>query len=175
MLPEDEDDSVLILNLGYSKSYAAFLRGNTFGTARSIFGAGLQDLQEQLSGPLGISADRCGELLIGSDVKESDLDESKIKAALDFIFEEIAMKVDTALRYFSSVDNYMKPSKIVVTGGGSNITGLVSFLADRLSMDTVKLNPFKAIEMDPTRFFVKDADKDSGIYTVALGLALRRF
>jgi type IV pilus assembly protein PilM len=175
MMPEDHDDSVLILNLGYSKSYAAFLRGNTFGTARSIFGVGIQDMQEQLSGPLGMSPEKCGELLIGSDVKESGLDEAKIKSTTEFLFEEIAMKVDTALRYFSSVDNYMKPSKMVVTGGGSNIIGLVSFLADRLSMDIVKLNPFRAVEIDTTRFFVKDADKDSGIYTVALGLALRRF
>jgi len=174
--PEEmEDDSVLLLNLGYSKSYAAFLRGGHFSTARSILGSGVSDLQEQLAGPLNISAERCGELLMGLDAKEIGMDESKVKSAIEYIFEEIAMKVDTALRYFSSADNYRKPSKMVITGGGANIVGLISFLADRLSMEGVRLNPFSTVEIDDNRFYGKDWNVEAGIYTVALGLALRRF
>jgi len=173
---DDDDDSILLLNLGYSKSYAAFLRNGHFNTARSILGGSVYDLQEQLSGPLGISHEKGGELLMGgSNVKESGLDESKIKFATEFVFEEIAMKVDTALRYFSSSDNYRKPSKIVVTGGGSNIIGLVPFLADRLSLDAVQLNPFKAVQVDKERFRGIDWNAAASTYNVALGLALRRF
>jgi type IV pilus assembly protein PilM len=172
---DDDDESVLLLNLGYNKSYAAFLRSNHFSTARSVLASGVRDMQEQLSGNLNISAERCGELLMGADPYEMSLDESKVSSAMGFIFEEIAMKVDTALRYFSSSDNYRKPSKIVVSGGGSNAKGLVSFLADRLSMEGIRLNPFKSVEIDSNRFFGKDWNTEAGIYTVALGLALRRF
>lgn len=173
--PEDDDDSILLLNLGYSKSYAALLRNGYFNTARSILGGSLHDLQEQLSGPLGISPEKSGELLMGAGVRESGLDESKIKFATEFVFEEIAIKVDTALRYFSSSDNYRKPSKIIITGGGSNIIGLNSFLADRLELDTVQLNPFKAVQIHDNRSFGMDWDTVSSTYAVALGLALRRF
>lgn len=173
--PDDDDDSILILNLGFSKSYAAFLRGGHFNTARSILGSTVRDLQEQLAGPLNVSAERCGELLMGLSAKEIGLEDSKVKSAIEYIFEEIAMKVDTALRYFSSSDNYRKPSKMAITGGGSNIVGLLAFLADRLSMEAVRLNPFKSVEIDSNRFYGKDWDTEAGIYTVALGLALRRF
>ncbi|MCL2260045.1 MAG: pilus assembly protein PilM [Fibromonadales bacterium] len=172
---DEDDDSILLLNLGYSKSYAAFLRNGYFNTARSILGGSLHDLQEQLSGPLGISPEKGGDLLMGNNLKDVDLDESKIKFATEFVFEEIAMKVDTALRYFSSSDNYKKPSKIIITGGGSNIVGLASFLADRLSLDTIQLNPFKAVQIDKERFRGIDWNAAASTYNVALGLALRRF
>jgi len=173
---EDFEEPVLLLNIGYSKSYAAFLYDGNFNAARSILGAGVKDLQEQISGPLGVSAERCGELLMGSKVKEANLDESKLKSSMEYVFEEISMKVDTALRYFSSSDNYRKPSKMIVTGGGSKINGLVSFISDRLSMDAVNLEPFnKAVKLDKSNFPGMDWDAAATIYPVALGLALRRF
>ncbi|GBU25593.1 hypothetical protein R83H12_02243 [Fibrobacteria bacterium R8-3-H12] len=172
---EEDDDAILLLNLGYKKSYAAFLRNERFNSARSIAGGSVQELQEQLSGALGISAEQSGEVLMGTETKQSGMDSSKIKSAMEYVFEEIAMKVDTALRYFSSSDNYKKPSKIIVAGGGSNIIGLIPFLGNRLSLDAIRLNPFKSVQIDKKRFFGINWDTEAGIYTVALGLALRRF
>jgi type IV pilus assembly protein PilM len=172
---DDDDEAVLLLNLGYKKSYAAFLRNERFNTARSIVDGSVQELQEQLSGSLGISADQCGELLMGTETGQFGLDASKIKSAMEYVFEGIAVKVDTALRYFSSSDNYRKPSKMVVAGGGSNIINLIPFLANRLSLEVVRLNPFKSMQIDKKRFPGMNWDAEASIYTVALGLALRRF
>jgi len=172
---DDEDDAILLLNLGYKKSYAAFLRNERFSTARSISGGSIQELQEQLAKALGVSTDQCGELLMGTETSQSGLDASKVKSAMEYVFEEIAMKIDTALRYFSSSDNYRKPSKMIIAGGGSNIMGLIPFLTDRLSLDAVRLNPFKSVKIDKKRFFGINWDTEASIYTVALGLALRRF
>jgi type IV pilus assembly protein PilM len=172
---DGEDESVLLLNVGYDKSYVALLRNGCFNSARSILGTGIKNLQEQLAGHLGISAEQCGDLLMGTGVRPAGLDEEKIRSATEFAFEEVVMKVNTVLRYFSSADNYKKPSKIMISGGGANIIGLISFLADRLSCDTVQLNPFKMLKVDSTRFFGMDWNADSSIYVVAVGLALRRF
>ena len=171
---EDDDEAVLLLNLGYKKSYAAFLRNERFNSGRSIIDGSVQELQEQLSQSLSVSLDQCGDLLMGTENK-SGLDASKIKSAMEGVFEGLATKVDTALRYFSSSDNYKKPSKLIVAGGGSNIVNLIPFLADRLSMEAVRLNPFKSVQVDKKRFFGMNLDTEAGIYTVALGLALRRF
>jgi type IV pilus assembly protein PilM len=172
---EEDDEAVLLLNLGYKKSYAAFLRNERFNVARSIIGGSIQELQEQLSKSLGVSAEQCGELLMGTETRQSGLDASKVKSAMEDIFEEIAVKVDTALRYFSSSDNYRKPSKMIVAGGGSSIINLIPFLANRLSLETVRLNPFKSVQIDRKRFSGMNWDAEASIYTVALGLALRRF
>jgi len=171
---EDDDEAVLLLNLGFKKSYAAFLRNERFNSGRSIVEGSVQELQEQLSQSLGISLDQCGELLMGTE-NRSGIDASKIKSATEGVFEGLATKVDTALRYFSSSDNYRKPTKLIVAGGGSNIVNLIPFLADRLSMEAVRLNPFKSVQVDKKRFFGINLDTEAGIYTVALGLALRRF
>jgi len=172
---EEDDEAVLLLNLGYKKSYAAFLKNERFNSGRSIIGGSLQELQEQLSESLGVSIDQCGDILMGTENKPSGLDAAKIKSAMENVFEGVATKVDTALRYFSSSDNYRKPSKIIIAGGGSNIINLIPFLADRLSMEAVRLNPFKSVQIDKKRFFGTNWDTEASIYTVALGLALRRF
>jgi type IV pilus assembly protein PilM len=171
----EEDEAVLLLNLGYKKSYAAFLLSERFNSGRSIIDGSVQELQEQLSQSLGISMDQCGDMLMGTENKQSGVDASKAKSAMDGVFEGLASKVDTALRYFSSADNYRKPTKLIVAGGGSNIVGLTPFLADRLSLEAVRLNPFKSLQIDKKRFFGMNFDTEAGIYTVAVGLALRRF
>jgi len=170
---EEDDEAVLLLNLGYKKSYAAFLLNERFNSGRSIIDGSVQELQEQLSQSLSLSMDQCGDLLMGEN--KSGVDASKAKSAMEDVFEGLASKVDTALRYFSSADNYRKPTKLIVAGGGSNIVGLIPFLADRLSLEAVRLNPFKSLQIDKKRFFGMNFDTEAGIYTVALGLALRRF
>jgi type IV pilus assembly protein PilM len=170
----DEDDAVLLLNIGYSKSYLAFISNNSFNTARSIMGCSLQDFQEQVSSSLGISTKQANGLLSGSSVKDLGIDEEKAKSTMEFIFDEISMKIDTALRYFSSLDNYRKASRMVIAGG-SGIKGLASFLSDKLSLEAVALNPFKALKVDSRISQETDLNAMSGIYSVAVGLALRRF
>jgi len=170
---DEGDEAVLLLNLGYKKSYAAFLLNERFNSGRSIIDGSVQELQEQLSQSLGLSMDQCGDILMGEN--KPGVDASKAKSAMDGVFEGLASKVDTALRYFSSADNYRKPTKLVVAGGGSNIVGLIPFLADRLSLEAVRLNPFKSLQIDKKRFFGMNFDTEAGIYTVAVGLALRRF
>jgi len=171
---EGDEEAVLLLNLGYKKSYAAFLLDGRFNSGRSIIDGSVQELQEQLSQSLSLSMDQCGDLLMGNENKPG-VDASKAKSAMEGVFEGLASKVDTALRYFSSADNYRKPTKLIVAGGGSNIVGLIPFLADRLSLEAVRLNPFKSLQVDKKRFFGMNFDTEAGIYTVALGLALRRF
>ena len=170
----EEDEAVLLLNLGYKKSYAAFLLNERFNSGRSIIDGSVQELQEQLSQSLSLSMDQCGDLLMGNENKPG-VDASKAKSAMEGVFEGLASKVDTALRYFSSSDNYRKPSKIIVAGGGSSIVGLIPFLSNRLSLDAVRLNPFKSVQIDKKRFVGINWDTEASIYTVALGLALRRF
>lgn len=171
----DEDNSILLINLGYSKSYVAILRGGNFSSARSLQGTSIKELQEQISVPLGVSPERCGELLMGKKPKDLNIDESRIKSTMDFLLEEISMKVDTALRYFSSSDNYRNPSKVVLVGGGSNIEGLSNFIADRLSLDLMQLDLFKILNINKNDFAGINWNVVPNLYSIALGLALRKF
>lgn len=169
----EDEDSTLILNIGYSKSYLAFLRHGSFNTARSMMGCAIQDFQEQLASSLSISAKQAGGLLMGSSAMDLGIDEDKVKSTMEFVFDEISMKIDTAIRYFGSLDNYRRASKMVVAGG-AGIKGLVSYLADKFSLEAVALSPFKAVTLDKS---FRDADLNAmaSLYSVAVGLALRRF
>jgi len=170
----EEDDSILLLNIGYNKSYLAFMRNNHFNTARSFTGCSIQELQEQLSTSLNITLDKARDLLSGNSGKELEANESEAKSAMDYVLEEIGVRVDNAIRYFSSSDNYKNASRIIVAGG-AGINGLVTYLSDRFSVDVFPLNPFKAVQIDPVRFQRIDFNAVAGVYSVALGLAVRKF
>jgi type IV pilus assembly protein PilM len=171
---DDDEDAILLLNIGYSKSYLAFLHNGSFNTARSIMGCSMQDFQEQISTSLGISAKQASSLLMGGSVRDLGLDEDKAKSTMEFIFDEISMKIDTALRYFSSLDNYRKASRMGVAGG-SGVKGLVSYLSDKFSLEAFALNPFKAVKVDSKVSQETDLTSMAGVYSVAVGLALRKF
>jgi Tfp pilus assembly PilM family ATPase len=152
----------------------ASLNNGSFNSARTIMGCSLQDFQEQIATSLGISAKQASGLLMGNSVKDLGIDEGKAKSTMEFTFDEIAMKIDTAIRYFSSLDNYRKASKMAIAGG-SGIKGLTSFLSDKFSLEAVALNPFKAVKVDSRVSQETDLTATAGIYSVAVGLALRRF
>jgi type IV pilus assembly protein PilM len=170
----EEDDSVLLLNLGYNKSYLAFMRNGHFNTARSFIGCSIQEMLEQLSSSLKIMQDKARDLLFGNSGKELESDESGAKAAMEAVLEDIGVKVDNAIRYFSSSDNYKTASRIIIAGG-AGINGLATHLSDRFSLDVFPLNPFRSVQIDPVRFRRIDFNAVASVYSVALGLALRKF
>jgi len=171
---QDDDDSILLLNLGFNKAYLASLRDGRFNTARSIMGCSIQELQEQLMNSLKISNEQASDLLMGNEVKDTNVAEARLKSAKEFTFDEIHTKIDTAIRYFSSSDNYRIATKMIIVGG-STIDGLVPYLAQKLSLEVTQLNPFKTVQIKTSRFQGKDLTAMSSAYSIALGLALRKF
>lgn len=70
-------------------------------------------------------------------------------------------------------DHYQGIERILLSGGGANLKGLVSFLRDRLHLPVQLANPWVNILPPPLRGLPELPFTESLRYTTALGLALR--
>lgn len=98
--------------------------------------------------------------------------EGKVRQVLVPIFESFIVEIRKTLQYYiskSPSDNSV--SRIVVSGGGANLPGLASHLAQILSMEVVIGDPFANFQVDSKLKLPEDVAS----YAVAVGLATKEF
>jgi type IV pilus assembly protein PilM len=103
------------------------------------------------------------------DVREEEVIET-INQAYKNILEEIQKYFD----YFRTLSNH-KMEKVLLCGGGSMIRGLDDYCADYLKVPVEILNPMQGVKVNPKVFNQPLINEMSGLSTVALGLARRKF
>jgi len=103
------------------------------------------------------------------DIREEEVIETIIQA-YNNILEEIQKYFD----YFSTLSNH-KVEKVLLCGGGSMIRGLDDYCADYLKIPVETLNPMQGVKVNSKVFDRSLVDEMSGLSTVALGLARRKF
>ncbi len=70
------------------------------------------------------------------------------------------------------IQNPQRPIKrVVLTGGGAKLPGLVVFMADNLGLEVQEADPWIGVEKEPS--LKEKLVADAPLYTVAVGLALR--
>lgn len=90
-----------------------------------------------------------------------------LKPILDVIVTETKRVIQS-----QEIQNPQRPIKrVVLTGGGAKLPGLVVFMADALGLEVQEADPWVSIEKDPA--LKQKLLSDAPLYTVAVGLALR--
>ena len=88
--------------------------------------------------------------------------------------EELAMGIERSILYLQTSGESQPLSRILLTGGGVRIPGLVEFLAERHQAPVEIANPLKRVQYDPALFGDRRPDAVAPSLTVGLGLALRK-
>jgi type IV pilus assembly protein PilM len=104
-----------------------------------------------------------------SDVREEEVIETIIQA-----YKNILEEVQKYFDYFNTLSND-KIDKILLCGGGSMIRGLDNYCSDYLKIPAETINPMQGVKINPKVFNQSLIDEMSGLSTVALGLARRKF
>lgn len=166
---EQEMAPTLIMDIGASTTKMAIVDKGVMRLSYSI-ARGSQDVSSSLSKALNISFSRAEEMKreIGiSDAPEHKEMLSVISPNLEYIFSEAN----------SVIINYQTKNKrvvgrVVLTGGGSLMKGMVDFAVRRLNIEVGLSNPFERVAYPA---FLQGVLKDAGpSFSVALGLALRK-
>ena len=98
--------------------------------------------------------------------------EGKVRNALLPVFSAVIDEVRKTMQFYASKYNGMrKVSRIVMVGGGSNLPGMVTYLAETLSVEVVVGDPFAGMKTDGKI----QLPPDKASYGVAVGLALKEF
>ena len=163
--------TIALIDLGDSFTHINIIQNGVIGYTRDIpVGGGY--LTNMLMSKFKVPFEQVLAIKRGNfspDVKEEEVIET-INQAYKNILEEIQKYFD----YVSTLSNH-KMEKVLLCGGGSMIRGLDDYCADYLKIPVETLNPMQGVKVNPKVFDRSLVDEMSGLSTVALGLARRKF
>lgn len=156
-----------IINLGYLSTTLALVDKARLRVSHN-FGRGSRELTRALELGLGINAERAEAIKreTGLSLKAEEREISSIISPLiEILFSEIERLI--------SIYNRKAPRKIQkinLTGGGSNLKGIVEYTAAKFGLEVTRGNPFGRVI---TPAFMQPMLREIGpSFSVAIGLAL---
>jgi type IV pilus assembly protein PilM len=168
---EDSDVAVLI-NIGASITNLNVVKGGVSIFTRD-FPLGGNSVTEALAANLGVSFEEAEKAKI-----EGAGNDEQAKAAcregLIAFAEPICSEIERSVDYFRSTFGAENIGKILLSGGGALIPGMVADLGHRLGIETEIINPFKKIQLDHKVMDQRAAERMGPIAAVGVGLALRK-
>lgn len=171
--PEDSQ-VVTLLNIGASTMNVNIVQGRNSLFTRDITIGGSQ-FTDILQKNLGLSFQQAEALKRGVVDAADGVEEKSIEPLMNNVTEMVAMEIQKTFDFYrATADNEsLVVQKILISGGGSKLSGLAEELSARLELPVEVLDPFRQIKVDTKKF---DPDYLSEIMpemAVAVGLAVR--
>lgn len=169
-----DDQVVTLLNIGASTMNVNIVRGTRSLFTRDITVGGSQ-FTDVLQRSLGLNFQQAEAVKRGVTDAVEGIEEKSIEPLMNNVTEIVAMEIQKTFDFFRATaeDHDTVVEKILISGGGSKLSGLAQDLSQRLEMPVEVLNPFRNIKVDNKKF---DPDYLSEIVpemAVAVGLAVR--
>jgi len=164
---------VALLNIGASTTNINILNG-----ARSVFTRdatfGGNQYTSLLQKELGLTFDQAEQVKRGMPIPQG-IEQREIAPILDTVSDILALEIQKTMDFYRATvdDNESAVGKILISGGGSKLKGLVEFLSKRFEMPVELFDPFRKIRIDSRGFdaaYMREIVPDMAI---AVGLALR--
>lgn len=157
-----------IVSIGFQESALAIVDKSRLRTAHH-FTRGSEELTRALEKGLGISHERAEAIKREAGLSER-IEEREITSILAPFLETFFSEIERFISLYNRKAE-RKVQKIIFTGGGSNLKGLVELAASRFGLEITKGNPFARIVTPPMMQPVLREIAPS--FSVAVGLALR--
>lgn len=155
-------EGVLILDIGAeTTSITICEKGSIRLTATFAFGS--DTFTKKISSALGIQESEAEKLKQKVGISKN---ENKIRKILEEPLGVLLSEIARAIKYYQSQKGEAGVSKILLTGGGAGLSGLVNFIQEGTGLKTERGNPWRRVTNPPKR-------EDSFIFTTAVGLSMR--
>lgn len=169
-----DDQVVTLLNIGASTMNVNIVKGTRSLFTRDITVGGSQ-FTDVLQRSLGLNFQQAEAVKRGVVDAADGIEEKSIEPLMNNVTEIVAMEIQKTFDFYRATteDNETIVQKILISGGGSKLTGLSEELSHRLELPVEILDPFRNIKVDGKKF---DPDYLSEIVpemAVAVGLAVR--
>lgn len=172
VLADFKDEAVGVVNIGDAKAHLTIVKDGLFHSVRELQNGSFRKFTLTASRYLNTSKEEAVKVLKG-EAQENSYDKVKLNDALDHITEDLSVSIDLAIQYYRSVEKQEDVNRIVLIGGGANISSLMPLLSEKLDMPVDTVNPFKNLDYDP-ELASEVSDEEANCLYVALGRALRK-
>ena len=163
--------TVALIDLGDSFTHINIIQDGAMGYTRDIpVGGGY--LTNMLMSKFQIPFKQTLDVKRGkfsSGIKEEEVIDVIARA-----YKKVLEELQKSFEYFGTISE-KRIERILLCGGGSMIRGLDGYFADYLKIPVEILDPMQGVKINPKNFDQSLIDEMSGLSTVALGLATRRF
>jgi type IV pilus assembly protein PilM len=164
---------VALLNIGASTTNINILNG-----ARSVFTRdatfGGNQYTSLLQKELGMTFEQAEQVKRGKPIPDG-IEQREVAPILDTVSDILALEIQKTMDFYRATveDRETLVSKILISGGGSKLKGLVEFLSKRFEIPVELFNPFRKINVDSRGFDPEYMREIVPEMAIAVGLALR--
>jgi type IV pilus assembly protein PilM len=178
--PEVSDSAILFLNIGHKVTNLSIISQGVTRVVRDIFIAGAS-FDKAISKRFKIEIDAAGELkkqkgvLLSVEEKEAaiqdyDKEHLGVSKTAHMVLQDLYTEISRSIDFYLSQGEEQSISRIILTGGMSNLGNINKYMAEKFKVPVEILNP-----LAPLAEQAKNIPKDvlPGL-AVATGLALRK-
>lgn len=164
-----EDISILV-DLGAEKTSFIVTEGNIpYFTSSIPFSAAV--ITEAISSILNITQKEAEKIKISQGINHS-LENDSVFNALVPLLENLSAEIEKSMDFYQNMSkSNTEVKKIIITGGGANLKGLISYFSVRLFKEVVFGNPWANLNLGKNLPII--SKQDSARYATAVGLAMR--
>jgi type IV pilus assembly protein PilM len=164
---------VALLNIGASTTNINILNGvRSVFTRDATFGG--NQYTSLLQKELGLTFDQAEAVKRGMPMPEG-IEQRDISPILDTVSDILALEIQKTMDFYRATveEGESAVEKILVSGGGSKLKGLVDFLSKRFEVPVEMFDPFRKIKVDARGFDPEYMREIVPEMAIAVGLALR--
>jgi type IV pilus assembly protein PilM len=165
-----EHGVVALVNIGHNLTNVTFVQDGVYHSSRDISTAG-DFFAKTIQRNLGVNMEEALNVL--KNRSNQTVDANALRQSLEYASEELSTGIDLAFSYFKSSEKSDVLDRVVLSGGGAYIPNIASLLEKRHEVKVEISNPMGFLEYDPAMFGA-DPKKFSALFTVAVGLGLRK-
>lgn len=169
-----ESQVVALLNIGASTMNVNIVKGARSLFTRDITVGGSQ-FTDVLQRNLGLSYQQAEAVKRGVTNAAEGVEEKSIEPLMHNVTELVANEIQKTFDFYKATtdDSQTVVQKILISGGGSKLSGLAEDLSRRLELPVEVLNPFRRINVDSSKFDPEYLNEIMPEMAVAVGLAMR--
>jgi type IV pilus assembly protein PilM len=164
-------DNVALIDIGASKTSLNILKGNSSVFMRDV-SLGCSQINQKIISLIDCSYDEAEQLKYGKDTDRISAED--LKGIISSVVADWCTEIRRALDFFYSTYPDDQIGKIILSGGGANISEFRELLAVEASAEVEAINPFRGCYVADERFDPEYMKKIAPQAAISMGLAMRR-
>jgi type IV pilus assembly protein PilM len=167
------NEVVALLNIGAGTTNINILNGSRSVFTRDATFGGNQ-YTSLLQKELGLTFEHAEQIKRGMPLPEA-VEDRNIAPIVETVSDILALEIQKTMDFYRATveDGGRAVEKILISGGGSKLKGLVDFLSRRFEMPVEIFDPFRKIKVDARGFDPEYMREIVPEMAIAVGLALR--
>lgn len=168
---EESEEYVALIDVGASKTSLNILKGSTSLFMRDV-SLGCSQINRKIASLVDCSIEEAEEIKL--DDEPSKISQEDLKEIISTVVGDWCTEISRALDFFYSTYPEGRINRILLSGGGGNISDFRKLLALRTSTEVEVINPFKGIYVNDDRFDKDYMEQMAPQSAICMGLAIRK-